>query len=200
VSINGANRLGSNSLPECLVFGRRAGTAAAEFARTHREGEAAAVRSQGDDERRRLERAREGSRTGERIADLREEMQHTLEGAAGIYRSGDVLAKAVDTLADLRERAENACVDDTSTAFNTELITLQELHAMLEVAQTVVACALNREESRGAHQRTDFETRDDANFLAHSLVHRAPDGTPSVTLLPVTITRWPPGERVYGRD
>ncbi|MGP3958733.1 fumarate reductase (quinol) flavoprotein subunit [Nonomuraea sp. 3N208] len=200
VSINGANRLGSNSLPECLVFGRRAGTAAAAFARAHRGGEAAAVRSQGDDERRRLERAREGRRSGERVVDLREEMQHTLEGAAGIYRNGDVLAKAVDTLAELRERADEVCFDDTGAAFNTELINLQELHTMLDVAQTIVACALNRQESRGAHQRTDFESRDDANYLAHSLVHRAPDGTPSVTLLPVTITRWPPGERVYGRD
>ncbi|MEV0232983.1 fumarate reductase (quinol) flavoprotein subunit [Nonomuraea sp. NPDC050786] len=200
VSINGANRLGSNSLPECLVFGRRAGIAAAGFARSHRDGEAAAVRTQGEDERRRLERAREGSSTGERIADLREEMQHTLEGAAGIYRTGDVLTKAVDTLAELRERAEEVRIDDTSTAFNTELINLQELHTMLEVAQTIVACALNRQESRGAHQRTDFPARDDDAYLAHSLVHRAPDGTPSVGLLPVTITRWPPGERVYGRD
>jgi fumarate reductase flavoprotein subunit len=138
--------------------------------------------------------------TGERIAGLREEMQQTLEGAAGIYRTGDVLAKAVDTLAGLRERAQEARIDDSSTAFNTELINLQELHTMLDVAQTIVACALNRQESRGAHQRTDFAARDDDAYLAHSLVHRAPDGTPSVGLLPVTITRWPPGERVYGRD
>ncbi|PZG17067.1 fumarate reductase (quinol) flavoprotein subunit [Nonomuraea aridisoli] len=200
VSINGANRLGSNSLPEILVFGRRAGIAAAEFARSHREAEPAAVHSQGEDERRRLARAREGGGNGGRIADLREEMQHTLEGAAGIYRSGDVLAKAADTLAGLRERAEEARVEDGSTTFNTELINLLELHAMLEVAQTIVACALNRRESRGAHQRTDHTDRDDAAYLAHSLVHRAPDGTPSVGLLPVTITRWAPGERVYGRD
>ncbi|MBN6052012.1 fumarate reductase (quinol) flavoprotein subunit, partial [Nonomuraea sp. RK-328] len=199
VSINGANRLGSNSLPEILVFGRRAGLAAAAFARGHREGEPPAVRSQGDDERRRLERARGGSAGGERIADLRERMQHTLEGAAGIYRSGDALAKAVDTLADLCERAEEARVEDTSATFNTELITLLELRAMLDVARTIVACALGREESRGAHQRVDFPARDDDAYLAHSLVHRAPDGTPSVGLMPVTITRWPPGERVYGR-
>ncbi|WP_336205479.1 fumarate reductase (quinol) flavoprotein subunit [Nonomuraea sp. LPB2021202275-12-8] len=200
VSINGANRLGSNSLPEILVFGRRAGIAAAGFARGHRAGEAAAVRSQGADERRRLDRAREGGGKGARIADLREEMQHTLEGAAGIYRTADVLAKAADTLADLRQRAAEARMDDPSTTFNTELINLQELDTMLDVAQTIVACAHARQESRGAHQRTDFPARDDGTYLAHSLVHRAPDGTPSVGLLPVTITRWPPGERVYGRD
>lgn len=200
VSINGANRLGSNSLPEILVFGRRAGTAAAAFARAHRQAEPPAVRAQGEDERRRLERAREGNHGGDRIADLRERMQHTLEGAAGIYRTGAELAKAVDTLAELRERADGARMDDTSATFNTELINLQELHTMLDVAQTIAACALNRRESRGAHQRTDYEARDDTEFLAHSLVYRAPDGAPSVGLLPVTITRWPPGERVYGRD
>ncbi|MFE0149279.1 fumarate reductase (quinol) flavoprotein subunit [Nonomuraea sp. NPDC059007] len=200
VSINGANRLGSNSLPEILVFGRRAGTAAAAFARAHRRAEPPAVRAQGEDERRRLERAREGHHGGDRIADLRERMQHTLEGAAGIYRTGAELAKAVDTLAELRERADGARMDDTSATFNTELINLQELHTMLDVAQTIAACALNRRESRGAHQRTDYEARDDTEFLAHSLVYRAPDGAPSVGLLPVTITRWPPGERVYGRD
>ncbi|GAA4067909.1 fumarate reductase (quinol) flavoprotein subunit [Nonomuraea soli] len=199
VSINGANRLGSNSLPEILVFGRRAGVAAAEFARSHRQAEAPAVQAQGRDEERRLTHLRGDGKKGERIADLREEMQHTLEGAAGIYRTGDVLAKAVDSLAELRQRASEARLDDSSTAFNTELLNWLELGCMLDIAETVVACALNRTESRGAHQRTDFEQRDDAGFLAHSLVHRAPDGSPSVGLLPVTITRWPPGERVYGR-
>lgn len=200
VSINGANRLGSNSLPEILVFGRRAGLAAAEFARGHRQSEPPAVSSQGADEQRRLERVRGGNPNGERIADLREQMQHTLEGAAGIYRTGAELAKAVDTLAELDQRARDARLDDTSTAFNTELINLQELQSMLDIAQTIAVCALNRRESRGAHQRTDHPARDDENYLAHSLVHRAPDGSPSVGLLPVTITRWPPGERVYGRD
>ncbi|MGW4470200.1 fumarate reductase (quinol) flavoprotein subunit [Nonomuraea sp. NPDC004354] len=200
VSINGANRLGSNSLPEILVFGARAGAAAARFAAAHRGGEAAAVRGQGEDERRRLRRALDGGGTGPRIADLREEMQQTLEGAAGIYRTGETLAKAAQTLASLRERAVDARVDDDSTTFNTELLSLLELHAMLDVAETIVACALGRTESRGAHQRLDFPARDDAQFLAHSLVQRAPSGLPSVGLLPVTLTRWPPGRRVYGRD
>jgi fumarate reductase flavoprotein subunit len=70
---------------------------------------------------------------------------------------------------------------------------------MLDVAETMVACALRREESRGAHQRTDFPRRDDQRFLAHSLVSRDEDGRPRVEYLPVTITRWPPGERIYGR-
>jgi fumarate reductase flavoprotein subunit len=199
VSINGANRLGSNSLPELLVFGARAGAAAATYA-----AEAArpprAVEQQAADEQRRLERDLLG-RTGgrERIATIRTEMQATVEGAAGIYRDGDTLAKAADKLRELRERAASATLDDTSRTFNTELTTALELIGMLDLAEAIVHSALRREESRGAHQRTDFPARDDQRFLAHSLVHREPDGSPRVEHLPVTITRWPPGERVYGR-
>jgi fumarate reductase flavoprotein subunit len=200
VSINGANRLGSNSLPECLVFGARAGVAAARHARDAAGPVPQAVRDQGRDEERRLERERtrrDGGR--ERVADLREQMQETLEEAAGIYRTADTLEKAVGKLRDLQERALDARLDDHSTAFNTELVAALELSSMLDVAEAIVASALNRTESRGAHQRTDHPKRDDANFLAHSLVHRGADGTPRIGLLPVTITRWPPGERVYGR-
>ncbi|MBB5131239.1 fumarate reductase flavoprotein subunit [Thermocatellispora tengchongensis] len=200
VSINGANRLGSNSLPECLVFGARAGAAAAREAREAPAAGERAVRAQGADERRRLEHERDRRDGGaERIADIREQMQETLEEAAGIYRTRDALDKAANRIAELRERAAAARLDDHSTAFNTEMVAALELSSMLDVAETIVACALNREESRGAHQRSDFPARDDGRFLAHSLAYRGADGGPRVELLPVTITRWPPGERVYGR-
>ena len=198
VSINGANRLGSNSLPECLVFGARAGTAAAAYA-----GAAApagpAVEAQAADEQRRLEADLRGRGGRERIATIRTEMQTTIEGAAGIYRDGDTLAKAADKLRELRERAAVAALDDASRTFNTELTTALELTGMIDLAEAIVHSALRREESRGAHQRTDFPARDDERFLAHSLVYREADGTPRVEHRPVTITRWPPGERVYGR-
>ncbi|WP_155356432.1 fumarate reductase (quinol) flavoprotein subunit [Acrocarpospora macrocephala] len=200
VSINGANRLGSNSLPECLVFGARAGAAAARYAVQAAKPDQQAVRTQGADERRRLEQERDGRDGGrERISEVRALMRRTLEESAGIYRDRDSLEKAAGTLADLRERAAVARLEDRSAAFNTELLAGLELGSMLDVAETIVASALNREESRGAHQRTDFPARDDAAFLAHTLAHRGPDGTPRLSLLPVTITRWPPGERVYGR-
>ena len=200
VSINGANRLGSNSLPELLVFGRRAGIAAAGFASTDRRGPGRAVQAQAEDERRRLERDLLARRDGrERIADVRTDMQHTMEGSAGIYRDTESLVKGADKLRELRERFGKATIEDGSRAFNTELVAALELDFMLDVAETMVACALHREESRGAHQRTDFPHRDDARFLAHSLVTRDPTGAPRVGYLPVTITRWPPGERVYGR-
>jgi fumarate reductase flavoprotein subunit len=99
----------------------------------------------------------------------------------------------------LRERLRKVTVEDDARTFNTELVAALELGAMLDVADTMIACALRREESRGAHQRTDFPRRDDQQFLAHSLVSRDEDGRPRVEYLPVTITRWPPGERIYGR-
>jgi fumarate reductase flavoprotein subunit len=200
VSINGANRLGSNSLPELLVFGARAGRAAAEFAGSNRTGADSVILAQGRDEERRLERDLARHAEGrERIADIRTEMQDAMENGAGIYRDGESLAKAADQLRDLRERFSHATVDDHSRTFNTELVATLELGFMLDVAESIVACASRRTESRGAHQRTDFPARDDQRFLAHSLVHRGPDGTGLVDYLPVTITRWPPGERVYGR-
>ena len=200
VSINGANRLGSNSLPELLVFGRRAAIAAAEFATARHDGPGSAVQAQAADERRRLERDLLTQRDGrERIADIRTEMQNTMECSAGIYRDAESLVKGGDKLCELRERLAMATVEDASRTFNTELVAALELGFMLDVAQTMIACALRREESRGAHQRTDFPSRDDERYLAHSLVSRDQDGGPRVEYLPVSITRWPPGERVYGR-
>jgi fumarate reductase flavoprotein subunit len=200
VSINGANRLGSNSLPELLVFGRRAGIAAAGFAAAQQARPPRAVQAQADDERRRLERDLLTRRDGrERVADIRTDMQHTMEGSAGIFRDVDSLLTGAEKLQELRERFGKAVVEDDSRAFNTELVAALELDAMLDVAESIVACALRRKESRGAHQRTDFPRRDDSRFLAHSLASRGPTGTPRVEYLPVTITRWPPGERIYGR-
>ena len=199
VSINGSNRLGSNSLPELLVFGARAGRAAAEYASRQKEPGPGVV-AQAEDERRRLVHdILERTDGQERIATVREAMQKIMEESAGIFRSGPGLARAADRLRELEERARRVRLDDRSKTFNTELITALELRFMVEIARTMVASALNREESRGAHQRLDFPKRDDRRFLAHSLCRRGADGSCRIEYLPVTITRWPPGERVYGR-
>jgi fumarate reductase flavoprotein subunit len=198
VTINGANRLGSNSLPECLVFGARAGKAAAEYATSATQPSQVVLR-QADDEVRRLEQMRSSDNGHERIADIREEMQSTMEDSAGIFRSGDSLAKGIDQLAELQQRLERVQLDDQTMAFNTELVAALELANMLDIAETTLHSALQREESRGAHQRTDFTTRDDTRFLNHALAYRDSDGSVRIERLPVTITRWPPGERVYGR-
>jgi fumarate reductase flavoprotein subunit len=199
VSINGANRLGSNSLTECLVFGARAGKAAAAFAADHGEPNPS-ILAQAHDEQRRLEEQflfKAGGR--ERIATLRQAMQETMERSAGIYRDASALRRAEAELQRLQERFRDVALEDHSYTFNTELTTVLELSYMLDLAQVIVASALRREESRGSHQRTDYPARDDRHFLAHSLAVRAADRSPRIEHLPVTITRWPPGERVYGR-
>jgi fumarate reductase flavoprotein subunit len=198
VSINGANRLGSNSLPECLVFGARAGQAAAEQARNAPEPGAAAS-AQARDEEARLAKLLDTADGTEPIADLRVRMQQTMEDAAGIYRTGAELAKGADTLRELQDRAGSVALEDHSRTFNTQLVAALELANMLDVAEAIIASAIQRTESRGAHQRTDFPARDDEHFLAHSLIRRGGDGEHQVEYLPVTLTRWPPAERVYGR-
>jgi fumarate reductase flavoprotein subunit len=199
VSINGANRLGSNSLPECLVFGARAGRAAAEYASAVG-GTPSVVEAQATDEVRRLEHDLLGTGPGtESIAAIREEMQSTMEDAAGIFRTGPEMGKGAETLVELQERVGNVGVADSSRAFNTELLAALELANMLDISECILQAGIQREESRGAHQRTDFPDRDDERFLTHLMVHRNPDGTSRVERLPVTITRWVPGERIYGR-
>jgi fumarate reductase flavoprotein subunit len=105
----------------------------------------------------------------------------------------------VSRLRELRERFADVALEDESRTFNTERVAAIELSFMLDIAEAIVTSALRRQESRGAHQRTDFPARDDERFLAHSLIFREPDGSSRVEYLPVTLTRWPPGERVYGR-
>ena len=153
VSINGANRLGSNSLPELLVFGARAGRAAAEHA-SHGRDVSASVVAQARDERRRLEEDLLNRPGHERIADLRDGMHKTMEQSAGIYRSGQTLTEAVQQLQRLRERATDVAIADRSRTFNTERVAALELAFMLDIAEAIVVAAHAREESRGAHQRT----------------------------------------------
>ena len=157
------------------------------------------VMRQADDEVRRIDHLRSADRGTEQIADIREEMQSTMEDSAGIFRSGDSLAKGIDQLAELQQRLERVQLHDQTLAFNTELVAALELANMLDIAETMLHSALQREESRGAHQRTDFTSRDDTRFLNHALAYRDSDGSVRIERLPVTITRWPPGERVYGR-
>ncbi len=197
VSINGANRLGSNSLTEILVFGARAGRAAAAFAAAQQDPRPSAL-SQAQDEERRLEKVLRRNGGTERIGTLRTEMQTTVEESAGIYRTASVLERAALTLRRLQERVGRLALDDCSRTFNTELTAALELSYMLDLAEVIVRSALDRRESRGSHQRSDYPQRDDPQFLRHSLAYRRADGSPRVEYLPVTITRWPPGKRVYG--
>ena len=198
VSINGANRLGSNSLTETLVFGARAGKSAAQYALDNSEIDHTALSAQISDEEQRIRNQflRKSGGT-ERIATIRSEMHTSMEGGCGIYREDATLRETCDTLAELRDRFADIYLDDSSKSFNTELSAALELEFMLDLAEAVAHSARARTESRGSHQRTDFPQRDNENFLRHTLAYRT-DGKPRIDYLDVVITRWPPGERIYG--
>ena len=199
VSINGANRLGSNSLTELLVFGARAGRAAATFAQEQPECDAQALEAQARDEQTRINQQFISKTDGtERIASLRAEMTATMEAGAGIYRTQASLQETCNKVSELKERFANISLDDRSLTFNTDLTAALELECMLDVAEAVAYSAVARTESRGSHQRTDHPQRDDDNFLAHSMAYRSDDGPPRIEYRDVVITRWPPAERKYG--
>ena len=199
VSINGANRLGSNSLTELLVFGNQAGKGAAKFAVENAEIDIQALESQAGDEARRIEEQFLRNEGGtEQIATLRDEMRNTMESGAGIYRDEASLQSTCAKLEELRERSGQLQLADTSRIFNTELIGALELDFMLDVSEAIAHSALARTESRGSHQRTDFPQRDDENFLTHTMAYQT-DGAPRIEYKDVVITDWPPTERVYGK-
>ncbi|HYY47728.1 MAG TPA: succinate dehydrogenase/fumarate reductase flavoprotein subunit [Thermoplasmata archaeon] len=198
VSINGANRLGSNSLSECLVFGASCGMAAAAFAKKKVSFPRVAV---GRDALRKEEaRVFDGllgrERGKESVAGIRVEMQRLMDRNVGIFRTEAGLAEACGMLAKLRDRFGAVGLADKDRVFNTELTGVLELDFMLDVATAIAYTALNRKESRGAHSRTDFPQRDDANFLKHSMTFRT-EGAPRIDYAPVTITKWQPTERKY---
>ncbi|MEI7743270.1 MAG: succinate dehydrogenase flavoprotein subunit [Chloroflexota bacterium] len=194
VSVHGANRLGTNSLVDLLVFGRRAGRQmaldikgvgmpdVADDAAESVRGEIEAVR---------------GRAKGERKEALRHELADVMMDDAGVYRDAVGLERARAKVADLRGRYANVSVDDKGTVFNTDILEARELGYLLDCAETMVAACINRKESRGAHSREDYPDRDDVNFLTHSLATKGADGSIELAYKPVTITRFQPKPRVY---
>jgi fumarate reductase flavoprotein subunit len=193
VSINGANRLGSNSLTELLVFGRRAAQSALEQLPPAAGGTGALAEAA----QARLRELMQRTGGGETVAGLRREMLRTMEEHAGIYRSGEGLSAACDKLAELRSRYRRLELHDKTNVYNTDLLQALELGSMLDCAEAVTQSALARRESRGAHQRLDFVERDDRNFLRHSLAHHRGGDAPRIDYRDVVITRSPPGVRDY---
>jgi fumarate reductase flavoprotein subunit len=201
VGLNGANRLGSNSLPECLVFGARAGRAAARYSLEQATPPEAPAQRLAAAESRRLERTyldpQNGRPGGGRIAEAREALQAAMERGVGVFRTADGLRTAEADLAAVRDRLARIRLDDHRRRFNTELFSALELEFLLDVAEAVTASALAREESRGSHARRDFPERDDERYLAHTMAYRQPDGAPRLDYLPVRLTRWEPQARSY---
>jgi fumarate reductase flavoprotein subunit len=199
VSINGANRLGSNSLTELLVFGARAGKSAAQYAKT-RNGFSTGLKSIYGDEWNRLQKLFIKKKNGKiRIAEIRDRLHNAMEKGAGIYRSEKSLFESQKIIENLQELSHEIRISDYSSVYNTEIIDALELSCLLDIAESVIQSALCRKESRGSHQRTDFPNRDDRNYLNHSLAYKRPENFPEIRYQPVKITRWPPGERIYGR-
>jgi len=188
VSVHGANRLGGNSLLETIVFGRRAGIRAGEYARTV--APQALTTDQLTTEQRRVQRllAQEGS---VRAWQIREELGQLMSLNLGLVRTHESMSAALAALTALTHRATSVTVQDKGQVFNTDLVEVFELQSLLDVAETIVASALARKESRGAHYRSDFPVRDNQHWLTHSLIRRTPEGT-ALTYEPVTITRFPP--------
>jgi fumarate reductase flavoprotein subunit len=196
VSLNGANRLGSNSLTECLVFGARSGECAVRFARGSSDGDDAALRRHGEEEAARIEALRGRHKGGEKLSRIRSELNAAMERGCGVYREGPSMDQTCRDIAQLRGRFADIGLEDSSKVFNTELVAALELGNMLDVAESVANSAAKRDESRGAHTRKDFPTRDDQNFLHHTLCHFDPAG-PRVDKKPVTLGHWEPEERKY---
>jgi fumarate reductase flavoprotein subunit len=188
--LNGANRLGSNSLTECLVFGARTGAAAARFAAQAQLGSNAVFEAQGTDEERRIARRFGESSGDERVGAIRAELQKVMEDYVGVFRTGEGLKQGSEAIRSLKERFTKVRIEDHSKTFNLELQAALEVDVMLELAQTVVEPAILREESRGSQARRDFPNRDDEKFLAHSMAFRTPDG-PRIEWDPADIIRDP---------
>ena len=201
VSINGANRLGSNSLTELLVFGRRAALSAMEYLQSGaRSGGDSALAARAEAAQARIRELFQRSGGKESISGLRKEMMQTMEQHAGIYRSGEGLAEARVKLGELRHRYAGIELHDKTNVYNTDLLQALELGSMLDCAEAVAASAAARRESRGAHQRLDFTARDDSNFLRHSLATYHPTQPPRVDYCNVVITKSQPGVRDYSGD
>jgi len=198
VSVHGANRLGTNSLLDINVFGRRAGIAAADYANS-----VDLVEAPADPQGATIalvERLRSGTGS-ERTAALRKELQETMDMNAQVYRTEATLKQALGDVQELRRRYANVSIQDKGTRYNTDLIEAIELGFLLELAEVTVVSALERKESRGGHAREDYPNRDDVNFMRHTMAYKATDtnGDDLVRLdyKPVTVTRYEPMERKY---
>jgi fumarate reductase flavoprotein subunit len=195
-SLNGSNRLGSNSLTECLVFGASAGCNALSFAKGSSEGSEDALRRQGEEEAARIVALRGKQKGGEKLSRIRADLHQTMESGCGVYRVQETMDETARTVAQLKGRYADVALEDSSVVFNTEIIAALEMGNMLDVAEAVANSAAARNESRGAHTRRDMPNRDDQDFLHHTLCHFDPAG-PRLGKKDVTLGHWEPEERKY---
>lgn len=201
VGLHGANRLGSNSLAELAVFGRLAGENAAAHALQQPAKSTSVLEAQARDCENRL-KGLVNQQGKETWSALRDEMGLAMEEGCGIYRTPELMQKTIDKLAELQERFKQVHISDSTSVFNTQLLYSIELGHGLNVAECMAHSAMQRKESRGAHQRLDrgCTSRNDEHFLKHSLSYYNPAGAPVIAWDKVNITRLPPAKRVYGAE
>jgi succinate dehydrogenase / fumarate reductase flavoprotein subunit len=193
LSLHGANRLGTNSTAECLVFGAVSGEEAAKHASSSNLQELPQAKLAAEENRISELASRNGN---ERTATIRDEMRHVMFEKVWIYRKGDQLESALKEIRELKRKFKNVNVEDKGKPFNTGFLNVLQLDFMLDLAEVTVVSALPRTESRGAHSRIDFPKRDDQNWLKHTLAYYTKDG-PKLEYGPVTITKWQPVARTY---
>lgn len=201
VGLHGANRLGSNSLAELVVFGRLAGEEAAKRAQEATPANDNALNAQAHDIDAKLNTLL-NQQGDENWAKIRDELGASMEEGCGIYRTPELMQKTIDKIAELKKRFKHIQIRDRSSVFNTELLYTIELGFSLDVAECMAHSAMNRKESRGAHQRLDAgcTERDDENFLKHTLAFYNPEGAPQLEYSDVKITKSQPAKRAYGGE
>ncbi len=193
VSVHGANRLGTNSLVDILVFGRRSGRAAAQYVR---QADFAPLKENADaNARGEIDRLM-NSAGKESVAKIRMEMQESMTAQCGVFRTGSGLANVKKCIAELKSRYKNVALQDHTKKFNTDLLEAMELGYLLDLAEATAQSAAKRTESRGAHAREDYPNRNDKNWLKHTLVWNE-GGKIRFAFKPVTITKYQPKERKY---
>lgn len=195
VSVHGANRLGTNSLLDLIVFGRRGGKAIAEYLKAD-PAEPKLKADAGQKTKAQVEqiKARTG---GEKAVDIRTELQNLMMEHCGIFRNGEGLQKAKAKIQELKQRSRKAVIDDKGSQFNTDVLEAIELENLVDTAEIVVECALNRTESRGAHSREDFPDRNDSEWLKHTMAYQKADGRPEIGYKDVVLGKYVPKARVY---
>lgn len=194
LSLHGANRLGTNSTAECLVFGTVTGEEAAKYASANSFRELS--KEKVSTEEKRVFDKILGSEGDEKVSQIRNEMRCTMNDKVWIFRTGADLKSALNEIRALKKRFENITVEDKGKQFNTGLMGALQLDFTLDLAEITITSALARTESRGAHYRRDYPKRDDENWLKHTLAYYTKEG-PRLEYIPVTITKWPPSARTY---
>jgi succinate dehydrogenase / fumarate reductase flavoprotein subunit len=196
VSVHGSNRLGTNSLLDIVVFGKRGGRAMAEFVGRSDVTLPEVPKGVEDDVRSRIEMMKAGS-GGEKVAEIRTTLQNEMMDKASVFRSQESLDSVLKTVHELRDRWDRVSIDDKGEVFNYDLTEALELGYLIDLAEALVVSAQARPESRGAHMRVDHPNRDDANWMKHTLITRAADGSVSLDYKPVIGGAYEPMERKY---